>query len=246
MKKLFALSLFVLLALPFSNRALADAAPAAPPYPNVKLNVKVGLGNFDSKYVIIEETNRYGTYYSLANNLVSPNGYGATTYFALDKNYLTSNGGIDNLFTTTGSEEDTTMSPKDSKSFSAHSYNFLIAKNDTLLKSEFGGSQLEAVDSQYVKFPFRSDFYIRQGPDDESCETGYNNGTKNCAMGEKTLTYLPKQVLGNNIVLVNADTLNQAPNQNIQSPTPTSQPEASTPPHIPWYKKFWNFIKSLF
>ncbi|MFH1744749.1 MAG: hypothetical protein ABH881_01120 [bacterium] len=235
--KIFIIGLLILLSLSFKNQALADAAPATPPYLSTHLNVKVGLGDFTDKYVIIEYASRYGNYYSLADTYVSPDGYGANTYFALDKNYFENNGGIDGLFLTTGADEGTQMSPKDNKSFDANIYNFIISRNDSLLNSKFGEREDETatIDNKYVKFPFKSDFYIRQGADDSDCGTGWNGGIKDCLIGEETLTYLPQQVVGNNILLVNAETLNQ------------SSQEVSTPPqHISWWKKIWNFFISLF
>lgn len=240
MKKLFAISLFALLVFPFSNRALADAGPPGPSYPYIDLNVKIELGNFSDRYLIVKKTYGHGTDYSLAKDEVYL-GRDGTSFFAIDKNYVTNNGGFYNLFYTKTSDSEIDrfgeMLPKDAKSFYAYTYDFVLAKNDPLLRSEFEYSE---VDDQYIRLPFESDFYnIRKGPDDVNCHFGMNQV---CILGKQEFTYVPKQVSGNSMVLVNADTLNQ----NIQNPAPTPQPQALTPVHIPWYKKLWNLIKSLF
>jgi len=244
----------------------ADAAPATPPYSNIGLKVQVGLGSMADRFVIINNSNRYGTYYSLVTQpYVSPGSYGANTYFALDKNYFEKNGGIDGLFNTSGQEEDTTMSPKNEQEFNSYKYDFIISKDDPLLNNQFGDNQNQVAGDKYVLFPFTSDFYIRQGPDDPNCETGYNNGTKDCSMGTNTSTYLPQQIYGNKILLVkNSENLNSAlqppiappvppattatvSNQNSQPQIPVVTPIPLVPPvYVPWYQKFWNFLKALF
>jgi len=243
MKKYLVIGFLVLFGLFFRGLASADIAPPTPAYLNTYLNVKVGLGNLADDYVIIQHSQHFGEYFSQVTDLyVSPNGYGAETYFAMDKNYFESNGAIDGLFSVTGADESTTMSPKDSESFNAHIFNFVIAKNDPLLDSEFGrifdkfGD--EVVNDEYVKFPFKSDFYVREGQNDSNCETGFE-GNKDCRLGEQTLIYLPQQVFYNNIVLVNSENLKEPDTQNQDSISTASQ-------HIPWYKKLWDFIKSLF
>lgn len=255
MKKYLVISLFVLLSFSFKNQVLADAGPPTPDYPSIELNVKVGLGNLADKYVIIQRNSRFGEYYDLVTNpFVSPDGYGMNTYFAMDKDYFESKGGIKGLFSTTGSDENATMFPKDSNGFKIHSHNFIISKNDQLLDSKFGNRAIETVDNQYIKFPFRFDFYVRQGPDDSDCETGFNSGAKNCITEEKTLVYLPQQLYGNNIILIESEDLSQPlaqqpSSQNIQSENVTSvqPPEVSVlPQYIPWYEKILIFIKSLF
>lgn len=236
MKKFLIAVFFVLLGFSFTNQALADAAPAKPAYPNIKLDVRISLGDFADKYVIIRHTSRYGEYYELASDgYVSPNGYGIDEYFAVDKRYFEDNGGIDGLFFVTGSNEDETMSPKDSIRFDEHRYDFVLLKTDAVLDSEFRGKEdNEMVGDAYVKFPFGSDFYIRQGPDDENCATGYSGGKKNCEMGVKVMSYSPREVVGNHIVLVDAEYVNQV----SEAPVPSVD--------LPWYVRFWNFIKSLF
>src|SRR5258708_38309822 len=93
---------FASLILAFAGQVLADSAPAEPPYPNVKLNVKVGLGSFADKYVIIEEYGgRGGEYYFLlTDQYVRPNGYGGASYIALDKSNFQSCGGSKGGFLT--------------------------------------------------------------------------------------------------------------------------------------------------
>src|SRR5258708_39819048 len=85
---------FASLILAFAGQVLADSAPAEPPYPNVKLNVKVGLGSFADKYVIIEEYGgRGGEYYSLVTDqYVSPKGYGGAAFIAFYKKHFQSGG----------------------------------------------------------------------------------------------------------------------------------------------------------
>ena len=87
------------------------------------------MGSLADKYVIIDYTSKFSDSYSLASDYVSPWGYGITTYFALDKNYFESHGGINGLFSI-GSDEYKSMSPKDSKDLNDHSYTFIISKNE--------------------------------------------------------------------------------------------------------------------
>jgi hypothetical protein len=244
MKKIFIAVLFMFgLGFSFAHQVLADAAPAMPAYPNTRLDVRVGLGDLADEYVIVKLMDRYGVSYEMVTDpFVSPYGYGADTYFAMDKQYVEQNGGIESLFVTEGSDESTVMSPKDEDAFNAHRYQFVLLKTDDLLDSKFGRGDIEAVDDAHVGFPFDFDFYIRQGTDDSNCRTGYNDGKKDCRMGEKIVTYLPQEVLGHTIVLANADS-----KQDIKNSATVSAPENTAPTsRLPWYVRFWNFIKSLF
>jgi hypothetical protein len=264
--KRLSLSVLVILGLCFSYQVFADAAPARPPYLNIGLKVQVGLGSMADRFVLVNKHSRYGVSYSLVTDpYVSPGGYGADTYFALEQSYLQSNGGLDNLFNVVGQDEDVEEIPKNESEFNSHKYDFIIAKNDPLLSNQFGDNQNEVVNGQYVLFPFTSDFYIRQGIDDPNCDTGYSNGTEDCSLGTKTLTYLPQQIYGNKILLVKtSESSNPVQQPAITAPTPssttptiinennqTNTPSMATAPiipplHVPWYIRFWNFLKSLF
>lgn len=255
--KFFTCAVLVLVgAVGLSHQVLADSAPPKPEFPNAHVTVKVGLGNLSSKFVLIKHDNKFADSYAEAKGTVEAEGYGATTYFAIDKDYFKKNGGIDGLFNVLPMDavnEFGGMLAKNGLELAQYRYQFVVMKNDPLLKHAFGRFELEPVGQEYVRFPFRSDFYIRQGADDPTCNTGYNIGSgddmkklRDCVLSQKTAVYMPQQVVGKNIVLADtASTQKQAVKKDAKL-APAELPPMELLPNNSRWARTWRWIKSLF
>ncbi len=257
--KMFALSALVLSGvLVVSGQVLADMAPPSPGFPSIHVNVKVGLGKLSNQYVMIYQAHQSLNQYSVAQGNVSPGVFSLPNYFALDKKYFDEQGGINGLFKTVPAEFDgqafQETVPKDAASFNAHRYNFVVSNNDPLLAMQSGYDQNKAqpVGDTYKSFPFSVDFFIRQGTDDENCDIEARSPSdkalsplKNCVSSEKTLVYMPQQVVGKNIVLADSITINQQMKKEVKAPQPEVQPIVlPVEKHSRW-SRVWQWFKSL-
>ncbi|HBR80094.1 MAG: hypothetical protein UW63_C0043G0011 [Candidatus Uhrbacteria bacterium GW2011_GWF2_44_350] len=235
-----------------ANVVRADMAPPTPAYPNTKLNVQVDLRSLYDRFAIIERSSRRGDeYYNITDNFITPDSYLMPNYLALEKDFFENSGGMEGLFTTTKGDDFTNTTPNDAAVLEANSYYFVIKKDDPLLESLFNERGIIENSTDAVFFPFNADYYTRQGEDDSTCQTGYTGGRKNCILGEEIVTYVPGEISGHEILLLNAESENQditSISENFSDTTSEIVPEvvSESAPQLHWWQRFWNFIKSLF
>lgn len=231
---------FIIVAILSVHQVFADSAPPLPSYKAMRIDPKIGLESFSNRFVLIAHYTVFGDSYEVVTVPyvdVSGSYWKLPQYFALDKKYFEQNGGIDGIFSNNGdvNGENYVMSPKNPDQFNAHKYDFIVSKDDPDLQLQMQTTNL--IDNKYVPFPFKTDIYLRLGPDDTDCNTGYSGGgSKNCDGGTKVLTYIPQSTycqksVCNKLILVNS------------SSSPQQVQESSS---LSIWQRILAFIRSLF
>jgi hypothetical protein len=235
--KFFFGAIIILGFLVSGRNSLADVAPDRPSCTQVDQRTgQPGCGFMDfytqldasvyrDRFVFLIKHSWDFNTYEVLQGLFERGGRDASTLVAVDKDYFNSQGGLNGVFNTKtisadseNSPNDTgtvySMSPNDPKAFAAHSYLFVVSKDDKNLYIDSD----HLIEGQYAE-------YWGNRKDQEYVATPNLSCTpETCS---KILIYTPEAIKGNYILV--------APNKEVFQPTNANKPAPYVSPEHPDY-----------
>lgn len=216
----------------------------------LNLGVYINLGQYKNRFILLNQESNYFDpvlKYSVVQGdaQATVGGKITDTYLAVDRDYFNNKGGLSGIFLHSTYKGDfdgqaytsDSMTPKNPKEFSAHSYKFIISFDDFLIKDSEHGN---LIGGKYQEFP--TGIY----PYAETSHLECNNNGTTCA---EDIIYVPQSISGNYIILMQGKIVYTPSNvgQSTTYPIYNQQQSATnTQEHLSVWQRFWKWLKSLF